>query len=129
MDSPFSIEMAYDVQSSLENLRLGFTITADDGTIVFESKDTDPAGYGLPREAGNYLVRCHVPGDLLNAGRFYVTVIVDRPFQELIFQRDQLLRFTITATDGSGVRAGDTRYGLVRPILAWDHVETQGGVS
>jgi lipopolysaccharide transport system ATP-binding protein len=129
MDSPFGIEMTYDVVASMENLRLGFTITSDDGTIVFESKDTDPAGYGLPRDAGSYVARCRVPGDFLNAGRFYVTVIVDRPHQELLFQRDQLLRFTITATDGSGARAGDTRYGLVRPILSWEHQERYREVS
>lgn len=126
MDSSFSIEMVYDVLSPLENLRLGFTITSDDGTIVFESKDTDPAGFGLPRNAGTYVAHCYVPGDFLNAGRFYVTVIVDRPHQELLFQRDQLLRFVITATDGSGARAGDTRYGLVRPILTWDHEQKHG---
>jgi lipopolysaccharide transport system ATP-binding protein len=124
MDESFSIEVTYSVLSSLENLRVGFTITADDGTVVFESKDTDPADYGRSYAAGNYTARCHVPGNLLNAGRYYVTLIVDRPHQELLFRRDQALSFAIQATDGAGLRAGDTRLGLVRPILEWSCEDT-----
>lgn len=121
MDSPFSIEIAYDVLTPIQNLRFGVTVTADDGTIVFESKDTDPAGYGLARAVGRYFAHCRLPGDFLNAGRFYVTLIVDRPNQDLLFRRDQILRFTIQATDGAGLRAADARFGLVRPILEWHH--------
>ena len=121
MDCPFSIEIHYDVLEPLENLRLGVTITAEDGTIVFESRDTDPDDYGSPRKAGAHVARCRVPGNLLNAGRFYVTLIVDRPQQELIFQREQIMRFAIQGTDGAGLYAGDTRLGLVRPLLEWQH--------
>ena len=126
MDTPFSVEIAYDVFSPLENLRLGVTITADDGTVVFESKDTDPGDQGMPSGVGSHLARCQLPGRFLNAGRFYVTVIIDRPHQELLFKRDQALGFAIQATDGAGLRASDTRLGLVRPILEWHHEVLSG---
>ena len=120
MDSLLAVEMLYDVLSDLENLRFGITLTADDGTVIFESKDTDPAGYGVARRAGRYVARCQMPGELLNAGRYYASVKIDRPLQEVLFQRDQLLRFVIEATDERGFKPGEGRPGVVRPILKWD---------
>jgi len=120
MDSPLIVEMDYDVLTDLENLRFGLVLTGDDGTVIFESKDTDPAGYGVTRRRGHYIARCRIPGDLLNAGRYYASIKIDRPQQEVLFQRDQLLRFVIEATDERGGKPGEGRLGVVRPTLKWE---------
>ena len=120
MDAAFTVEIRYDLLSDLENLRFGITLTTEDGTVVFESKDTDPVGNGVWRPKGSYTARCHMPRGLLNAGRYYVSLLVDRPLQEALFRRDQVLCFGIEAMDERTFRPGEAPTGIVRPVLTWD---------
>jgi len=120
IDSPFYLEMEYEIGTRTEDIRIGYKLVAGDGTVVFTSIDTDPEGLGLPREPGRYISRCTIPGNLLNSGRYYVTAACDRPMKEVLFSKENILSFVIQLTGGVGGSVPDGRLGVIRLPLKWD---------
>ncbi|HVS80701.1 MAG TPA: ABC transporter ATP-binding protein [Pyrinomonadaceae bacterium] len=119
-DSPIFIEIEYELRNRLENVRTGFRLIADDGSVVFSSVDTDPGGWGVSREPGVYVSKCKVPGNFLNSGRYFVSVACDLPMQKILFWRENVVSFMVQLTGGAGASVPDGRLGAVRPILHWD---------
>ena len=72
------------------------------------------------REVGRYVSRCILPPDLLNAGRFFVSVGSDFPMIQSHFGVDQALSFTIEPVGGVGMHIPDSRLGVLRMRLQWD---------
>ncbi len=124
-DEPFSVTIGYELVRRLDNFRLGFQLIANDGTVVFASGDTDPNGWGVPRGPGSYESTCIVPANLLNAGRFHLTVACDRPMQEILFAVENAVSFTMALAGGAGSAVPDHRAGVVRPSLEWRVHEIQ----
>jgi lipopolysaccharide transport system ATP-binding protein len=119
-DRPFYLEMEYEIPTRIDDVRLGYKLVAADGTVVFTSGDTDPEGLGLLREAGHYISRCTIPGNLLNSGRYYVSVACDSPMKEILLLKENILSFTIQLTGGAGRSVPDGRLGVIRLPLRWD---------
>jgi lipopolysaccharide transport system ATP-binding protein len=119
-DTPFYLEMEYEIRTRIEDVRIGYKLVAGDGTVVFTSGDTDPEGLGLLREPGHYISRCTIPGNLLNSGRYYVTAACDRPMKEVLFSKENILSFVVQLTGGVGGSVPDGRLGVIRLPLKWD---------
>jgi len=127
IDSPFSLELEYELTTRLDNLRVGYRLIAGDGTVVFTSEDTDPEGLGIAREPGIYVSICAIPENLLNNGHYYVTVACDRPMQEILLFKERIISFAVQITGGAGGSVADGRVGLVRPYLRWDIYRVEHG--
>ena len=82
----------------------------------------------LVREPGIYTSHCHVPGEFLNHGQYYVAVISDSPNIQYHFQVDPALAFQIAQTGGAGGHINDDRKGMLRMQLPWKF-ERNGPVS
>lgn len=92
---PFTFELAYVVNEHLPSCQIGFLLHATDGTPVFEIYDIDDdtnAGY---REPGSYLIRCEVPGKLLNQGRYSLSLNAGVPGVKNLAYVEGALQFTV----------------------------------
>jgi lipopolysaccharide transport system ATP-binding protein len=115
----FTIEIQYQILRRVAHLRVGLTLTADDGVAVLSSKDLDGVEDGPQREPGVYVSRCTVPGDFLNYGHYFVSVGADFPMLQTHFYLDRGLAFRIEQTGGVGGSIPDRREGILRLKLPW----------
>jgi lipopolysaccharide transport system ATP-binding protein len=123
---PFQIEIEYEILKALSHLRVAVRVVAADGTIAFTSSDdANPTWDGCPRDPGRYISRCWVPGNLMNEGRYSLTLSADIPFVETFFFEESALTLDVEQMGGGGTRYPERWPGLVCPKLDWD-VERAG---
>jgi len=97
-----------------------------DGNSVFSSlNNRDNNLYSTPLSQGSYQTTCRIPGNLLNAGRFFITIngFVNNWYEG--FRVEDNLSFD--AID-DGILKGDYHgnySGPIRPLLSWhtEHIE------
>jgi homopolymeric O-antigen transport system ATP-binding protein len=115
--SPVGVEIEYEVLRPTTNLRVGFALTAQDGTIVFSSNAADSGDEG--RVAGTYVSCCTIPGSFLNHGQYFLSIGSDTPMVQSHFFVDRSLSFSVEQAGGIGAHISDARQGLLRPSLPW----------
>ena len=115
--SPVSVEVEYEILRPAASLRVGFSLTAHDGTVLFSSKDADTLDEG--RTPGTFVSRCTIPGNFLNYGQYFLSIGSDTPMIQTHFFIDRGLSFTIEQSGGIGAHISDGRQGLLRPDLPW----------
>jgi lipopolysaccharide transport system ATP-binding protein len=116
--SPFDVEIEYEVLRPATSLRVGFRITAHDGTVLFSSTDSDGGGEA-DRVPGTYVSRCTIPGPFLNFGQYFLSVGSDTPMIQSHFLLERALAFNVEQTGGIGGHISDGRQGVLRPALPW----------
>lgn len=117
---PFAVEIEYKVLRAARNLRVGFTLTGNDGTAVLTSSDMDGTEGEMERGPGTYLNRCEISGNFLNYGQYSLRVGSDFPMVQVHFSLDRAIAFTVEQTGGVGGSIPDGRKGLLRIQLPWD---------
>jgi lipopolysaccharide transport system ATP-binding protein len=115
--SPFSVEIEYEVLRPAASVRVGFRITAHDGTVLFSSTDSDERE--MDRDPGTYVSCCTIPGPFLNYGQYFLSVGSDTPMIQSHFLVERGLAFSIEHTGGIGAHISDGRQGVLRPALPW----------
>jgi len=119
--SGFWIEIEYDVFANLPPMRIVFNVTTAEGTTVFLSRDNYRNTWELnSRRMGKYVSRCHVPGELLNAGFYTLTVSGEIPFLTILFLERDVLRLFIERTGGMGAQYPEPWPGVICPPLQWE---------
>lgn len=117
-DEGFTAEVEYEVRAAtLPDVSVVLRVVSETGTIVFVSRDTDAAGgwRGRPRPQGRHVSACHVPGNFLRAGRYFLTVGLIRGANWLE-QNENVLLFEVSSI---GSPLNPERKGVVTPILEW----------
>ena len=106
-----------------EGVQAGFSfILVDlDGNYIFSSLNNhEPHYYGKPMQRGIYRTSCSIYGNLLNEGKYSVTVVGFGANRSDFITLDRIISFE--AVD-DGVLKGDfygSFSGAVRPKLTWD---------
>ena len=118
-ERPFFVEIDYLLVDRVEGVRVGYRLQTPEGLVVLSSADTDPGGWGTTRGPGVLRSRCAFPGNLLNEGRYLLTVACDIPMREVLFLRETAVAFTVQVVGGTGGAVPDGRLGLLRPTLDW----------
>jgi lipopolysaccharide transport system ATP-binding protein len=118
---PFMLSFDYELRKQLPYCRVGFALATADGTVLFDSYDTDQEAHQGERRPGRYQFRCEVPGHLLLPGAYSISVAAGMPGLKTLLWRENVLSLTVEETAISG----DTRaqpYGLIRPKLKWERL-------
>ncbi len=116
---PFFLEVCYRIIRPLPHCRVGFLVHTADGTPVCEVYDTDGDVYPAARAPGCYATRCAVPGHLLNAGSYVVSVNAGIPNVKNLAFIEAAVTFSIEDTDPAGFHMDGSRKGVLRPRLTW----------
>ncbi len=119
---PCTIEIEYALNAPISGLRIGIYLSTARGEYAFTSFDTDdPALFEryASRPAGHYLSRCTLPADLLNSGRYTVSVNASSYGVRRYFMDEQALTFHVDPAGAPGMQWSEPRPGVIRPRLAW----------
>ncbi len=116
-DSPFKIEIIYDVVKHIRDLSVTYKLFNSQGILIFESMDTDlPELKGYTREPGQYLAVCMVPGHLLKPDSYTVSVSSFIEYVKIIESQEAVLSFDVSEV---GYRLNPGRRGVVFPAFEW----------
>lgn len=130
---PVQVEMEYEVFKSGYVLHTIYQFSNEDGVLVFEAGDLDPAWRGRPRPIGRYVSTAVIPGNLLAQGTLFITVnlMTTNPFILQFRQRDVVAFQIVDTLDGDSARIDVIRGwgGVVRPLLKWSTQFSPNGGS
>ncbi len=119
-DKPFRVRLAYELTAPMQQVRVGFRLHAQDGTVVLSTTDCDLLGGSIPsRSAGLYSSEVQFPSHLLNRGRYYLWIGVDVPMISPVLAVDHAISFSIEPVAGGIADINDARLGVVAPLLEW----------
>jgi lipopolysaccharide transport system ATP-binding protein len=116
------LEIEYSLTSVVTGLRIGIYLYTARGDAVLTSFDTDEQEMFekyTRRNAGKYVSRCILPADLLNQGRYTVSMNASSYNIRRYFRDEQVLDFTVDATGAPGMQWSEPRPGIIRPRLEW----------
>jgi len=126
-----AIEIEYEVIKEGARVMFSLVLLDANGNCVFGSLDNteENAYYGKPLQPGRYLSVCHLYGNLLNNGRYYVSIIGASDYWTENFRADYAISFE-TIDDGKLKRDYWGNFGgVVRPKLCWTTTPLRGGPS
>ena len=119
---PLTLEMEYKLTAPITGLRVGIYLSTVRGEYVFTSFDVDDEDMyekHTTRQAGHYLSRCTLPGDLLNEGRYILGVNASSFGVKRYFMDENALAFTVDPVGAPGMQWAEPRQGPLRPRLDW----------
>ena len=123
---PFSVEIEYTILKSLPSFRVALQFVTSEGTIAFHTSDSsDPSCPMTKRSPGRHTTKCLVPGNLLNEGRYSLTLGVDIPHQKVLALEEAALGFIVEQTGGASARFREKWPGVVCPQLEWNTTNGQ----
>jgi lipopolysaccharide transport system ATP-binding protein len=124
MRYPFAVALDYRLDKPIPQGRVGFMVSTADGTIVFDSYDTDLENLQGPRNPGTYSIRCEIPGHLLLPGRYLISVGAGMPGVKSLVWIENALSLTVEQTGVIG-EVNASPMGVIRPKLHWErHVRS-----
>lgn len=111
----------------LENTQIAFSLSLSDskGNEIFASLSNTPENEssGKVLNKGVYCSDCRIYGNLLNNGRYHITILGSLDYWHKWFRADHVLAFDM---QDDGVLKGDytgNYGGVIRPKLEWHTVE------
>jgi lipopolysaccharide transport system ATP-binding protein len=119
---PLIVEMEYQLSAPVTGLRVGMYLSTVRGEYVFTSFDVDNTELyekHSTRQAGHYISRCKIPGDLLNEGRYILGVNASSFGVKRYFMDENALGFTVDPSAAPGMQWAEQRQGPLRPRLDW----------
>ncbi|MBS1926153.1 MAG: ABC transporter ATP-binding protein, partial [Bacteroidetes bacterium] len=123
-DSPVLIELNYRLLSTINNLRIIFTLKTIEGFNIFETADVMAAGRG-ERLGGTFSSILKIPAHFLNAGKYVIEVTVDKPGEKELFGSIHL-GFNITELMECQIGITMNRpTGVIHPKLDWQILQNQ----
>ncbi|MEL7061708.1 MAG: Wzt carbohydrate-binding domain-containing protein, partial [Acidobacteriota bacterium] len=117
---PFRIEIDYRVRQPMTHCRIGIFVKTLDGTILFDSYDSDDSRYMGSRVPGEFTSRCAVQGDFLRPGGYSLTVNADVTGVLRLTRLENCLGFEIYDGGAVGNEIGGRRRGVILPRLDWE---------
>jgi lipopolysaccharide transport system ATP-binding protein len=107
---PILIDLVFDVQSILENPLVGLTIKTRDQETLFFTSAKDPADENAPRlRRGRNHWQCEIPGKILNAGVYRISIRIAEHNQYWIAYLDDVVEFTVYLDHGEGAMWAEHR--------------------
>lgn len=122
ISEPAWVEVEYEVIRPGARVMLALIIFDATGAQILASLNNTPEnrGYGIPLEKGHYRARCQIYGNLLNNGRYYLSILGLTDHWTEHFSADNILVFEaledgVLRRDYSGGYAS-----AIRPKFQWD---------
>ena len=127
MNESLSIRFTYEVLKEIENFHLYIRVHTEEGILAFCSADWDETNLENRTHApGTYIHEVTIPAHFLNTGKYLLTAVGLIPDIRFIFQESPALIWEITQQGGSGGLQSLQRQGILRPMLRWRSLSSNG---
>ena len=125
LSRPFGVRIGYEINKPVTGVHVFCRIETADGLTVLGSGDADcePGRLG-ERSPGVYTAEFEVPGGLLEANLYRITIGMGQPYRKLMEQRDGVVYFSIV--DESSIRRSwyeQKRPGMIGQEYVWRYHE------
>jgi lipopolysaccharide transport system ATP-binding protein len=124
-ESEITIDTGADIEIGFHNAQAGINLDCtvylvnNDGLILFESGHLISTDEDALR--GSYRVFGQLPPHLLNAGRYYLSVLFGKDQRYPLFRLEEAASFSVeNNSTGRGHNMSVTP-GVIRPLLSWKH--------
>ena len=122
---PIYVTLELDLETVSPSLSIGIDIATVDGLIVFHTTFRDVPEHSAPKLApGRNALRCEIPAELLNSGRYVVNLRISLHTIRWIVYADAVVHFDVLADHSESLfLIGVSRPGVVLPRVNWTAVE------
>lgn len=122
---PVYLTLEFDLQDLDPSLNIGVDVATVDGVVVFHTSVRDLADAVAPRLVpGRNALRCEVPAELLNSGRYVVNLRISLHTIRWLVYADAVLHFDVLADHGESLwELGVGRAGVIAPRISWAAIE------
>jgi lipopolysaccharide transport system ATP-binding protein len=124
---PIYVMLEFDLEAVHSALNLSIEVATIDGIVVFHSSFRDmPDGQAPRLVPGRNALRCAIPTELLNSGRYVVNLRAGLHGVRFIVYADAVLHFDVLADHGESLfLTGAARPGVIAPAVEWLAVEPE----
>jgi lipopolysaccharide transport system ATP-binding protein len=120
VETPLAVEIQFWNRMSEADLDLKLYILTEAGQIIFVSIAGQSLGWDREfLKPGLYRGICYIPGNLLNAEQYRLTVRIMRNTSEEVTRKDNALIFNVGDNSASAGYSYGRYVGVVRPLLKW----------
>ena len=117
IDTGAVIEVTFECRQPGMTLDCTMYVVNSDGILLFESGHIVAENEDSAK--GFYQLTGYIPGNCLNAGRYYVNIHFGRDQRYVLFKRDEVVSFEVENTTTGRGRNMHTAPGVIRPRLDW----------
>jgi lipopolysaccharide transport system ATP-binding protein len=115
-DTPIEIVFDYEVKAPLAPGAISIRLHNELGEVLFTSSSADGTGQRAQAwRMGRGKMRCRIPGNLLQPGRYSISVTRPRGGYELLHENV----VTFTVNEQNSLIGRDGRDGKISPLLEW----------
>ncbi|MBN1106645.1 MAG: ABC transporter ATP-binding protein [Deltaproteobacteria bacterium] len=117
----FDLAIQYEILKPLSQVIVGFRLWTLGEQCVFTSTDVDqqPDLLTVRRHPGKYLAICHIPGDYLRPGQYYLDVAASIPNMRVLEDLKRIITFEVVDTGSLDAKLSVGRQGVIAPTLEW----------
>jgi lipopolysaccharide transport system ATP-binding protein len=118
----FVVQMDYQVVEPVPSAQVAFELWNSMGVCVLSSTDLDAlsADTRTLRQLGRYRASCFVPRSYLRAGRYWIDLSSSVPGVRMLDEVRNAIAFEVLDTGSAEFRLGQSRRGVVAPLLEWE---------
>ena len=118
--SPVCVEMDVKIDELHPGLCIGFSLERPDAGMVLWTYQTDGPAERWPQlKVGRNVLRCTIPGGLLNGGTHSISPKISLYFTEWILNSGPVLTFEVDLNHPQSPHWQHARLGVVAPLLEW----------
>ena len=118
-DQSYTVDIEYEVTHPIKSVRVAALFRTSQGIDAFVSTDCDSGLIrGLDRVPGHYVAHCEIPANLLNQGRYIISVWIAITHRRQLRRRDDALIVDVRYRRGFIME--ENRGTAVNPILTWN---------
>jgi len=124
---PIYVTLELDLESVNPALSVALEVATVDGVVVFHTSFRDSPDASMPKLVpGRNALRCEIPTELLNSGRYVINLRISLHTIRWIIYADGVLHFDVLADHGESLfLVGASRPGVVLPEVSWVAVEPE----
>jgi hypothetical protein len=122
---PIYVSLEFDIEELNPALNIAVEVASADGSVAFFTSFRDmPEGAVPPLDKGRNALRCEIPAELLNGGRYVINLRVGLHTVRWVAFEDAVIHFDTIADHGNSLfLTGTARSGVVAPPIEWIAVE------
>jgi len=117
---PFCVEIGYSIYDHMAYCRVGFLLSTLEGHRVFEVYDVDDPHVEARKVPGTYVAKCEIPGRLLNAGSYRISLNAGMPWVKNLAYLESVLEITFHDHSSSTATLSVPRSGVILPQVMWN---------
>ena len=120
--NPIYIKVSYEILQEIRNMRIIAQLFTTQGDELFYSSDFTFWERGMPRPVGKYESICEIPGNFLNAHKYFIRIVIDVPKDRVLIPQTESISFLISELeyDQLGISLGGRPKGILHPKLKWE---------